>query len=157
MPKTKLYIEPGKHELVFATELDAPRELVYRLYTDPALMPQWWGPAYLTTEVEVMEVRPGGRWRVIQRAPDGGTHPFNGVYHLVKAPEKLIYTFEYEGEPEHVMLNTVTFEEKDGRTLVLEQSVFQSVADRDAMAATDMEAGARESMERLEKLIQARM
>jgi uncharacterized protein YndB with AHSA1/START domain len=157
MPKTKLYLEPDKHDLIFATELDAPRELVYRIYTDPALMPQWWGPAYLTTEVEIMDVRPGGRWRVVQRAPDGGIHPFNGVYHLVKAPEKLIYTFEYEGMPELVMLNTVTFEEKDGKTLVLEQSVCQSVADRDSMGVTDMEAGARESMERLEKLIQARM
>lgn len=157
MPKVKFFIEPGKQEILSSCEFDAPRELVYRLYTDPALMPQWWGPSYLTTEVEVIEVRPGGRWRVVQRAPDGGEHPFNGVYHLVKAPEKLIYTFEYEGEPEHVMLNTVTFEEKDGKTLLLEQSVFQSVADRDGMAATDMESGARESMERLEKLIQARM
>lgn len=58
----------------------------------------------------------------------------------------MIYTFEYEGEPEQVILNTVTFEEKDGKTLLLEQSVFQSVTDRDAMAVTDMEAGARESI-----------
>jgi uncharacterized protein YndB with AHSA1/START domain len=155
MPKVKLLLEPGQQEFTFVSELAVPRELVYRVYTDPALMPQWWGPAYLTTVVEVMEVRPGGRWRVVQRAPDGSTHPFNGVYHLVKAPEKLIYTFEYEGEPEQVMLNTVTFEEKDGKTLLLEQSVFQSVADRDAMAATDMEAGARESIDRLDQLIQA--
>lgn len=157
MPKVKLLLEPGQQEFTFVSELAAPRELVYRVYTDPALMPQWWGPAYLTTVVEVMEVRPGGRWRVVQRAPDGSTHPFNGVYHLVKAPEKLIFTFEYEGEPEQVMLNTVTFEEKDGKTLLLEQSVFQSVTDRDAMAATDMEAGARESIERLGQLIQARL
>ncbi len=157
MPKVKLLLEPGQQEFTFVSELAVPRELVYRVYTDPALMPQWWGPAYLTTVVEVMEVRPGGRWRVVQRAPDGSTHPFNGVYHLVKAPEKLIYTFEYEGEPEQVMLNTVTFEEKDGKTLLLEQSVFQSVADRDAMAATDMEAGARESIDRLDQLIQARL
>jgi uncharacterized protein YndB with AHSA1/START domain len=69
----------------------------------------------------------------------------------------LIFTFEYEGEPEHVMLNTVTFTEISGKTLIAEQSLFQSVADRDGMAATDMELGARESMERLERLILARV
>ncbi len=157
MPSIKFTIEPGKQEILSTCEIAAPRALVYRIYVDPSLMPQWWGPAYLTTKVEVMDVKPGGRWRVIQRAPDGSMYPFNGVYHLVKAPEKLIFTFEYEGEPEHVMLNTVTFTEKDGKTLITEQSVFQSVTDRDGMAATDMELGARESMERLEKLVLTRI
>jgi uncharacterized protein YndB with AHSA1/START domain len=87
MPSIKFIIEPGKQEILSTCEIAAPRELVFQVYTDPSLMPQWWGPAYLSTEVEVMDVRVGGRWRVVQRAPDGGVHPFNGVYHLVKAPK----------------------------------------------------------------------
>lgn len=78
MPKVKLLLEPGQQEFTFVSELAAPRELVYRVYTDPALMPQWWGPAYLTTVVEVMEVRPGGRWRVVQQAPEAVRIPSTG-------------------------------------------------------------------------------
>lgn len=155
--QVKFVIEPGKQEVFSTCEFAAPRELVYRLYTDPALIPEWWGPAYLTTEVEVMDVYPGGRWRFIQRAPDGGVHPFNGVYHLVEAPRRLIYTFEYEGTPGQVILDTVTFEEKENKTLLNIHSVYPSVAERDGMVHESMESGAAEAMERLEKLILARM
>jgi uncharacterized protein YndB with AHSA1/START domain len=132
---------------------DAPRELVFKTMNDPALIPQWWGPSYLTTTVEEMDVRPGGKWRYVQRAPDGGEHAFHGVYHEIKAPERVVCTFEYEGTPGHVLLETIRLEEADGKTKMIDQSVFQSVEDRDGMVQAGMESGATEMMDRLEGLL----
>jgi uncharacterized protein YndB with AHSA1/START domain len=148
-------IEPGKQEIVMKRTFDAPRDLVFRTITDPDLIPRWWGPRYLTTTVDEMDVRPGGRWRYVQRAPDGQEHAFRGVYHDITAPDGFVCTFEYEGVPGHVLLETVTLEEVDGKTTMTEQSVFQSVADRDGMVAAGMESGAVEMMDRLEELLAA--
>jgi len=150
---TQLTAEPGKQELFFTHTFDAPRELVFKMYTDPNLLPQWWGPRYLTTTVDCMEVRPGGQWRFIQRDPSGSEYGFHGVYHQVAAPERMIYTFEFEGMPGHVILETADFKEQDGQTVLTVQSVYQSVADRDGMIASGMEGGERESMERLTELL----
>ena len=68
---------------------DAPRELVFRAYTDPTLIAKWWGPAYLTTTVEKMDVRPGGAWRYVQRDPDGNVYGFHGEYREVDPPARL--------------------------------------------------------------------
>jgi uncharacterized protein YndB with AHSA1/START domain len=153
--KGNLVIEPGKQEIVMTREFDAPRDLVFKTITDPSLIPQWWGPRYLTTTVDEMDVRPGGRWRYVQRDPDGHEHAFHGVYHDITAPTGLVCTFEYEGVPGHVLLETVTLEEVDGKTRMTEQSVFQSVADRDGMVQAGMESGATEMMDRLGELLAA--
>ena len=153
MTKTAYAIEPGKPELVMTRTFDAPRGLVFKTITDPKLIPQWWGPSYLTTTVDEMDVRPGGRWRYVQRDPQGNEHAFHGVYHEIKAPESLVMTFEYEGVPGHVVLQTITLEEVDGKTRMIDQSVFQSVADRDGMVESGMESGATEMMDRLEELL----
>ena len=153
MSKAEYSIEPGKQEIVMTRTFDAPRELVFKTMNDPALIPQWWGPSYLTTTVEEMDVRPGGRWRYVQRAPDGGEHAFHGVYHEITAPERVVSTFEYEGTPGHVLLETIRLEEVDGKTKMTDQSVFQSVEDRDGMVQAGMESGATEMMDRLEALL----
>ena len=153
MSKAEYSIEPGKQEIVMTRTFDAPRELVFKTMNDPALIPQWWGPSYLTTTVEEMDVRPGGKWRYVQRAPDGGEHAFHGVYHEIKAPERVVCTFEYEGTPGHVLLETIRLEEADGKTKMIDQSVFQSVEDRDGMVQAGMESGATEMMDRLEGLL----
>jgi uncharacterized protein YndB with AHSA1/START domain len=150
-----LVIEPGKQEIVMTRTFDAPRELVFKTITDPDLIPQWWGPGYLTTTVDEMDVRPGGRWRYVQRDPAGSEHAFRGVYHDITAPQGFVCTFEYEGVPGHVLLETVTLEEVNGKTRMTEQSVFQSVGDRDGMVESGMESGATEMMDRLEKLLAA--
>jgi uncharacterized protein YndB with AHSA1/START domain len=134
---------------------DAPRDLVFTTIMDPNLIPQWWGPGYLTTTVDEMDVRPGGKWRYVQRAPDGTEHAFRGVYHDITEPEGFVCTFEYEGVPGHVLLETVTLDEVDSKTTMTEQSVFQSVADRDGMVQSGMESGATEMMDRLEELLAA--
>jgi len=155
MTKPDYTIEPGKQEIVMTRTFDAPRDLVFKTMTDPNLIPQWWGPRYLTTTVDEMDLRPGGRWRYVQRDPQGNEHAFHGVYHDIAAPERLVLTFEYEGVPGHVMLDTVTLEELDGKTRLTDQSVFQSVADRDGMVQSGMGSGATEMMDRLEELLAA--
>jgi uncharacterized protein YndB with AHSA1/START domain len=154
MSKLTLTAEPGQHELVMTRVFDAPRDRVFKTYTDPALVPRWWEPEGMTTIVDTMDVRKGGIWRYIQRDADGNEYAFNGVYHEVKSPERLIYTFEFEPMAGHVLLETITFEElPDGTTRLIDTGVFQSVEDRHAMLSTGMEAGAAESMDRLAALL----
>ncbi len=153
MSRMILIAEPGKQETVISYIFDAPRDLVYKIFTDPTLIPQWWGPRYLTTEVEKMEVQPGGIWRYIQRDEAGNLFAFTGVYHEVLPPERLTYTFEYEGEPGHILLETVSFEAQDDKTKIIEKAIYQSVQDRDDMLIEGMEGGARESLERLSELL----
>ena len=150
----KLSAEPGQPLITMTREFDAPRDLVFRCHTDPAMVVMWWGPRDYTTTVDRLEARKGGTWRFIQRGKDG-EFAFNGVYHEVTAPERLIYTFEFEPMPGHVLLETLTFEERDGKTLLTDVSVFQSVEDRDGMMQAGMESGARESMERLDDLLRS--
>ncbi|GAC1534840.1 MAG: SRPBCC family protein [Herpetosiphon sp.] len=152
MAKTTFIAEPGKQELVLTREFEAPRELVFQAFTDRELIPQWWGPKRLTTTVDEMDVRAGGRWRFIHQDGDN-MYAFHGVYHDVVAPERIVYTFEFEGMPGHVLLETVTFSEHDGKTTLTDQSVFQSVADRDGMVSSGMEEGASESMARFGQLV----
>jgi uncharacterized protein YndB with AHSA1/START domain len=156
MSKSTLEIQPGKQEIVMTRVFDAPRDLVFKTMTDPKLIPQWWGPSYLTTTVEEMDVRSGGRWRYVQRDPQGNVYAFYGVYHSITPPERFVGTFEFEGAPGHVSLQTAILEEVEGgKTRLTEHSVFQSVDDRDAMVAAGMESGAREMMERLAELLAA--
>jgi uncharacterized protein YndB with AHSA1/START domain len=134
---------------------EAPRELVFKAYTDPQLIPKWWGPGRLSTTVAAMDVRPGGIWRFVQQDGQGGEYAFHGVYHEVVPPERLVATFEYEGAPGHIVLETTTFDVVAGRTRLTTRSVFRSVADRDQMVAAGMEQRAGESMERLAELLAA--
>jgi uncharacterized protein YndB with AHSA1/START domain len=153
MVKLNLVAEPGKHEIRMSRDFNAPRELVFKAMTDPALIPRWWGPKNLTTVVDKMDVRMGGIWRYVQRDTDGNEYGFRGVYHDVVAPERLVYTFEWEGMPGHILLETVTFEERNGKTTVTDSSVFQTVEDRDGMLQSGMEGGAEESWDRIDDLL----
>jgi uncharacterized protein YndB with AHSA1/START domain len=140
-------------EVVMERVFDAPRALVFRACTAPDLVPKWWGPRGLTTTVEEMEVKPGGVWRFTQRDAEGNTYAFHGRYREVHAPERVAYTFEFEGMPGHVLLETETFEEHEGRTKLTATDLFDSVEDRDGMLRSGMEDGARESMDRLAELL----
>ena len=155
MSKSAYTIEPGKQEIVMTRTFDVPRDLVFKTTTDPSLIPQWWGPRGHTTVVDKMDLRPGGKWRYVVRDPDGREHGFYGFYHEITPPERLVFTFEYEGVPGHVLLETVKLEEVDGKTKLTDQSVFQSVADRDGMVQSGVEAGATEMMDRLDELLAA--
>jgi uncharacterized protein YndB with AHSA1/START domain len=145
----------GEREIVITREFDAPRELVFRALTDPALIPQWWGPARYTTTVEELDARPGGAWRFVQTGPDG-VHGFRGVFREIVPPQRVVMTFEWEGLPGHVAVNTMTLEERGGRTFLTATSTFDTGEDRDGMWASGMESGARESYDRLDALLVAR-
>lgn len=150
---TGLLTKRADRELVMERVFDAPRDLVYKAYTDPKLIPQWWGPKRMTTTVERMDVRPGGAWRYVQRDPDGRTYAFHGEFREVVAPERLSSTFIFEGTPSGEAVDTVTFVDRGGKTRLTITSRFQSAEDRDEILDSGMEAGAAESMERLAALL----
>lgn len=144
---------PSDRELVMERVFNDPRELVFKAYTDPDLIPKWWGPRKYTTTVDKMDVKVGGVWRFVQRDTAGNEYAFHGEYREIAPPKRLAYTFEFEGMPGHVLLETVTLEEHDGQTKVTVTSLFPSVEDRDGMLQSGMEQGANESQERLAELL----
>ena len=153
MEKTEYVIEPGKQEITITRIFEAPRELVFKAFTDPKVVAQWFGPREYTTTIDKMEARPGGLWRFVQRDQSGNEFAFHGVHHDRVAPERIVATFEFEGVPGHVLLQTVTFEPLGGKTRMVEQLVYQSVADRDGMVAAGMQRGSDDSMDRLAELL----
>jgi len=155
MSKTKFVAEPGRQEITMTRVFDAPRERVFAAHTDPKSIPLWWGPRRLTTIVDKLEARKGGMWRFVQHDKAGNEYAFHGVYHESLAPERIVRTFEYEGTPGHVLLETTIFENIDGKTKVTAQSVFQSLEARDGMLKSGAEGGAVETWDRLEELLQA--
>lgn len=153
MTETTITAEPGLPFISMSRTFKAPRELVYRAHVDPDLLVQWLGPRDLTMTIDRHEIRDGGVWRFVHRDADGNEHWFRGVYHGEPSPDQIVRTFEYEGTPGHVSLEWATFDEVDGRTTLRMNSVFQSVAARDAMIESGMEHGVNDSMERLEALL----
>lgn len=151
--RTEFIVEPGKQDLTIRQVFDAPRERVYKLYTNPKLKARWWGPREMTTKIDRMDVRRGGIWRHTQRDPQGKDWVFWGVYHDVVPPERIVDTFEWEGMPGHLSLQITTFKEVDGKTEATTKVIFQSVEDRDGMVNSGMERGVRESGERFAELL----
>jgi uncharacterized protein YndB with AHSA1/START domain len=150
---TSITAEPGKQEIIITRIYDAPRSLVFKAYTDPKLIPGWWGPKRFTTAIDKMDVRPGGVWRFIQTDEGGNEFAFHGVYHDIVRPERIVQTFEFESAPGQVSLETAVFEELGSRTKVTSKAVFQSVNDRDEMLRSGMEEGVKETIDRLADLL----
>jgi uncharacterized protein YndB with AHSA1/START domain len=146
-------IDREKLEIVMSYVFDAPRELVFKCYTDPDLFVKWWGPREYTTTVDKLDVRPGGEWRMIQHNPAGEEFAFHGEHREVVAPERIVATFEFEGMPGHVVLQTAVFEDVDGKTRLTNTSLFESIEDLEGMVQSGMEWGARESWDRLAELV----
>jgi uncharacterized protein YndB with AHSA1/START domain len=144
---------PSDREIEMTRTFDAPRELVFKAMTDPDLLPQWWGMRGYTTTVDKMDLRPGGAWRYVTRGPES-EDAFRGEYLDIVPPERLVYTFEWEGLPGHILTETVTIEERNGKTFMTDRSVFDSAEDRDGMLQSGMEVGANESMDRLAELLE---
>ena len=128
-PQTK------ERELVITRVFDAPRSLVFKAWTEPERIKQWWGPrGFITLSCE-MDLRPGGTWRTRSRSPEGTEHAEHGVFREIVEPERLIFTQAWEdaeGKPKHETLVTVTFTEQSGKTvLTFHQGVFESVTSCD--------------------------
>lgn len=154
MTKAELIAEPGSYEIVMTRVFNAPRELVFNTFVDVNHVAKWWGQSSAVTAVECLQPAKGGQWRFVQTTPEGEQYAFSGVFHTVTAPERIVQTFEFEGMPGHVLMETITFEAlADGKTKIVDSSVFQSVQDRDGMLMSGMEGGANESFDRLDALL----
>jgi len=153
MSDTKITAEPGVPFIDMSREFDAPRDLLYRAYTEPDLLVRWLGPRRMTMVIDSWDVRDGGLWRYVHRDDAGNEYGFHGVFHGTPSPDQMVQTFEFDGAPGHVSLEAVSFEERDGRTTVRTHSVHQSVQARDAMVAGGMETGVNEGFDRLEELL----
>ena len=154
--ETTITAEPGRHDYFIIREFDAPRELVFKAFTDPELVQKWLGPHGKKMTIEKYESRDGGSYRYIHEDDRGNQYFFRGVNHEVLAPERIIGTFEFEGLPErgHVALQTAKFESlPGGRTRFTSQSLFQSVEDRDQMLRSNMERGVKQGFERLDEIL----
>lgn len=154
MGETSFVIEPGRQDIIMIRAFDAPRDVVFRAVTDPELVPRWWGPHWLGTRVDLMEVTRGGRWRFVSIDARGREYAFSGIYHAVVPPERFVRTWEYEGTPGEVALETVRLEESGGGTRYVAQSVHPSVESRDAIVRADGAKGGEQSMDRLAAVLE---
>ncbi len=145
---------PTDREIHIERVFEAPRERVFAIYTDPELIPEWWGPRGTSAIVDEMDVRPGGSWRFVMRNSDGSESGFRGTYREVVAPERIVQTFEWEGMPGHVSVETATFEDLGDRTRVMTSSIFHTTEERDGMLASGMEGGLQETYARLDELLE---
>jgi uncharacterized protein YndB with AHSA1/START domain len=153
MATTQIIAEPGTLQIQTLREFNAPREFLFRAFTELDLLVQWLGPRGLTMDIDYYDLRDGGAWRFIHRDADGNEYGFRGVFHGTPSVDGIVRTFEFEGVPGHVSLETLTLEELGNKTLVRTNSVFQSVEDRDGMVQSGMESGVNEGYERLDELI----
>jgi uncharacterized protein YndB with AHSA1/START domain len=136
-------------------EFDAPVSAVYRAHEDPELVKRWLGPRGYEMEIEQYELRTGGRYRYLHRDGDA-TYAFNGVFHVARPGEFVIQTFEWEGQPDVVSIESLTFEDLGGgRTRLTGKSVFPTVEARDGMIENGMEHGVVEGYERLDEILAA--
>ncbi|HWG90531.1 MAG TPA: SRPBCC family protein [Candidatus Thermoplasmatota archaeon] len=153
-PATKMTL-PSDTEIQFERTFNAPRELVWRAFTDPALIVQWLGPSRLKTIVEHMDVRPGGKWRFIHVDTDGTEYGFHGDFLEVVRPERIKQTWVFEGFPDASSIETATLTEREGRTTVVSHARYKSKEHRDGHLNAGMEEGALESYDRLAKLVES--
>ena len=151
MAKTTITAPAGQPYIDIERDFDAPRELVWQAYRDPALIKQWLGPRKYEMVIDTWDARDGGAYRYVHRDA-GSEHGFHGVFHSM-AMDNMVQTFEYEGAPGHVSLDTqVLIDLGGGRTRVKGHSIFMSVADRDMMVENGMSEGVEDGYDRLDEL-----
>jgi uncharacterized protein YndB with AHSA1/START domain len=133
---------------------NAPREKVWQAFTDPKQIVQWWGRGNKLDLVAFEPVR-GGHWRFVEHA-ESGDHGFEGRFREVTPMDRIVWTFEWDGMPGHVCLKTVEFHDLgDGRTNLINSSLFMTREDCDGMMSSGMEGGLNESYEALDRLLAA--
>ena len=144
-------------DLVYERTFDAPRELVWKAFMDPDLVPRWWGPHGTSTTVVEMDVRVGGKWRDISRAADRDDVAFYGQYVEIEPPSRFTWTFlfDVEGMGEQGGPETFTFDDVDGKKKLTARSHFSSVEEIEGALASGMIGGAVETWDRLEALLAA--
>ena len=145
---------PGQSYADITREFEAPVDAVFRAHADPEIFRIWIGPRALQTTITHWDFRTGGGYRYEQTDPDGNTYAFRGVFHTVRENELLIQTFEYEGTPDEVSMDTMRFESlPGGRSRLVDHSVFPSYEVLEGMMAEGMEYGMTEGYEKLDELL----
>lgn len=143
---------PSDREILVTRVFDAPRQKVWDALTRPELVARWWGRGNRVV-IERLEVERGGHWRFVEHAADG-VHGFEGRFREVSPPDRLVQTFEWDGMPGHVVVNSMTLEDLgDGRTKVVTTSLFHTREERDGMLSSGMSAGLEQSYRALEERV----
>jgi uncharacterized protein YndB with AHSA1/START domain len=145
---------PSDREIRIERIFDAPRDRVWRAFTEPGLVAQWWGRGNKLV-IERLEVERGGHWRFVEHS-DEGVHGFEGRFREVTPPERMVQTFEWDGMPGYTVLETVELQDLgDGRTRVVNTSLFYTTEERDGMLQSGMEGGLNESYAALDGVLAA--
>ena len=145
---------PSDKEIQMTRVFDAPRELVFEAHSSCEHMSRWWGPRRYEIAKCDLDFRQGGTWQVVHRSAEGEEHIFRGEFREIVRPERITWTFEWMGLPGHVSVDTIRFEEQDGKTTITVRSLFDTVEDRDGMLQSGMEEGAAETWDRLAEYLE---
>jgi uncharacterized protein YndB with AHSA1/START domain len=151
--RLEIVAEPGKPTIVTRRVVIAPRALVFDAFTKPEHLRRWMGPRMLTMVSCVSDLRVGGGWRMVHRAPDGQEFGFHGEFRELVRPERIVRTFVFEPFPDQEALETLTLDEKDGKTTITTLTVHQTIEGRNGHLAHGMEAGMTEGYARLDELL----
>lgn len=142
----------GEREILMTRTFAAPRDLVFEALSQPQHIQRWWGQRDDTMTTCELDFRVGGTWRFVVNGPHG-EHGFCGEYREIVPVERIVQTFEWEGMPGHISTETLTLDERDGRTTMTILCQFDTLEDRDGMLGSGMEVGAGQSYDRLEELL----
>ncbi|MBE1531447.1 SRPBCC family protein [Actinomadura algeriensis] len=151
MPEAIIEADPKLPIIRIARDFAATPERLLRAHTDPELFARWVGPDAMSTRIEHWDARTGGSWRYVS-VRDETEYRFYGCFHEVR-PDRIVQTFTFEGDPDGVALETLWFEELDGRTRLRTQSLVDSFEGRDAFLRSGMEVGVNEGYTKLERML----
>jgi uncharacterized protein YndB with AHSA1/START domain len=147
----------AERELTITRIFNAPREIVFKAWTDPKELAKWWGPKTFTNPVCEVDLKPGGALRIVMRAPDGAEYPMQGIFREIVPPSRLVFTnIALDKDGHHIIegLTTVTFADDGGKTKLTLQTRGVAMVDYAAAYLQGMEAGWTQSLEKLEALVQ---
>jgi uncharacterized protein YndB with AHSA1/START domain len=153
MARTHIMAEPGVPQILVSREFDASPELLFRAHTEPNLLVQWLAPPWSTMTIDRLDLRNSGIWRYVHWDADDNPYAFRGVFHGTPSPDGIVQTCEFEGMPGHVWLETTTFTEHGGKTLLSRNTVFQTVVDRDRRLDSGLADAADASLDQLDDLL----
>lgn len=151
---TTIEADPALPTVKIVREFAAPRERVFRAHVEPELVAQWLGPRNISMDIDSWEASTGGRYRYHARRDDEVIASFYGSFHEVRPDDRIVWTFTWEGMPDGVSLETITFTDLgDGRTRVTSLTVVDTFEVREAILASGMEVGVGEGYEKLDELL----
>ncbi len=151
--ETEITTPPGEPVIIVRRFFKASPELLFRVATEGEYLRRWWGPRRLEIAECDVDLRVGGIWRIVHRAPDGTEFAFHGEFLELDPPRRRVGTWVYEGAPEHQATETLVLEPADGGTVLTATTVHSSVEARDMHVASGMEEGIIDSYERLNELV----